>query len=699
MTVQPYDESGSTDVEVKPGERQPLGWCNPFQSNGSRMVRVVIQGKAHTIGDMRRRHQVSIPDSNLIVVVTRVGDTTALTLKDTSEITDVAGTMSLDISLPEIGISLVEETPKPRELLFLHLGDIGFTYSACTDDDTEQLSLKVADVQGCCQLLGRKDGYSVASNQRGVQSAANMWQKERPAVILAQHGADFLSVAVQREGTSSGDLIVPLVDVSLGKLDITVDDEWLNPLLAWLDSAVPAEGLLGGIPFPEVQATAGKPVTVNYVIPPLPFVLCAESVKTSKLEITIWCSLPLSSLDFLPNYVRAAVTIFSFSEHFTLDGAKISLREKEFPPHRGSLGDYMLAIGHGYTNDILGDIAGLLGKSSLLNLPRAPFQIGGTAVSIVTDGIGGVIGYGAAKLDMLGGSQYASEQRHRRTDKHIESARDGLREAGKSLLRGVKGLGDIVRKPAQGARENGFSGFVHGLGNGIVGSVAKPISAVGEAVSDIGACISSASAPETRARRRRRERRRVRPPRLLFGAGGEIRAWSEAHAQLQLQIGLSNVKGVEKLFLLSEDGFWQTLLCLFPDKLLIAAVNMDPGKDVSGSISPVKDPVRIPSAVAGSWLQSPVLRPVLEKKKSEESNSDGAERRASQTAVRVSTARSLSFQDLHGASLAPASASEPPALVLVDTERRALAIPIHAEHGAATLDRLVQELQEASRTE
>lgn len=117
--------------------------------------------------------------------------------------------------------------------------------------------------------------------------------------------AHFLDVLIQREATSSQDLILGKVDVVINKLDIEVDEGWLDPLLQGVTTMVPSELADGiGLPFSKVIATAGKSVIDGYTAPPTPPVVQIESLSISAVELVIWCSVPIRSLDALPVYLK-----------------------------------------------------------------------------------------------------------------------------------------------------------------------------------------------------------------------------------------------------------------------------------------------------------------------------------------------------------------------------------------------------------
>eukprot|EP00897_Mesotaenium_endlicherianum_P008373 jgi/Mesen1/7564/ME000392S06833 len=89
---------------------------------------------------------------------------------------------------------------------------------------------------------------------------------------------------------------------------------------------------------------------------------------------------------------------------------------------------------------------------------------------------------GVAALSM--DAQFIRSRQRQESKTNVEGLGDGLREGGealaKSLFRGVTG---IVTKPMEGARSQGVEGFMSGVGKGLIGVAAQPVSGVLDLVS------------------------------------------------------------------------------------------------------------------------------------------------------------------------------------------------------------------------
>ncbi|XWS14258.1 hypothetical protein CRYUN_Cryun36dG0107400 [Craigia yunnanensis] len=71
------------------------------------------------------------------------------------------------------------------------------------------------------------------------------------------------------------------------------------------------------------------------------------------------------------------------------------------------------------------------------------------------------------------------QSRQRQENKGVEDLGDVIREGGGALAKGLfRGVTGILTKPLEGAKTSGVEGFVQGVGKGIVGAAAQPVSGV-----------------------------------------------------------------------------------------------------------------------------------------------------------------------------------------------------------------------------
>ncbi|KAI4335042.1 hypothetical protein L6164_013726 [Bauhinia variegata] len=71
------------------------------------------------------------------------------------------------------------------------------------------------------------------------------------------------------------------------------------------------------------------------------------------------------------------------------------------------------------------------------------------------------------------------QSRMRQESKGVEDFGDVLREGGGALAKGLfRGVTGILTKPLEGAKSSGVEGFVQGVGKGIIGAAAQPVSGV-----------------------------------------------------------------------------------------------------------------------------------------------------------------------------------------------------------------------------
>lgn len=95
--------------------------------------------------------------------------------------------------------------------------------------------------------------------------------------------------------------------------------------------------------------------------------------------------------------------------------------------------------------------------------------------------------------------------------KGVEDFGDVIRDGGGALAKGIfRGVTGILTKPIEGAKSSGVEGFVQGVGKGLIGAAAQPVSGVldllsktTEGANAVKMKISSAIMAEEQLARRR----------------------------------------------------------------------------------------------------------------------------------------------------------------------------------------------------
>ncbi|WVZ75446.1 hypothetical protein U9M48_023496 [Paspalum notatum var. saurae] len=103
------------------------------------------------------------------------------------------------------------------------------------------------------------------------------------------------------------------------------------------------------------------------------------------------------------------------------------------------------------------------------------------------------------------------QSRMRQDSKGVEDFGDVIRDGGGALAKGIfRGVTGILTKPIEGAKSSGVEGFVQGVGKGIIGAAAQPVSGVldllsktTEGANAVKLKISSAIMAEEQLQRRR----------------------------------------------------------------------------------------------------------------------------------------------------------------------------------------------------
>ncbi|KAL1372338.1 hypothetical protein AAHE18_01G196400 [Arachis hypogaea] len=131
------------------------------------------------------------------------------------------------------------------------------------------------------------------------------------------------------------------------------------------------------------------------------------------------------------------------------------------------------------------------------------------------------------------------QSRMRQESKGVEDFGDVLREGGGALAKGLfRGVTGILTKPLEGAKSSGVEGFVQGVGKGIIGAAAQPVSGVldllsktTEGANAMRMKIASAITSEEQLLRRRLPR--------VIGGDNLLRLYDEYKAQGQVILQLA----------------------------------------------------------------------------------------------------------------------------------------------------------------
>ncbi|KAG8370579.1 hypothetical protein BUALT_Bualt14G0131800 [Buddleja alternifolia] len=131
------------------------------------------------------------------------------------------------------------------------------------------------------------------------------------------------------------------------------------------------------------------------------------------------------------------------------------------------------------------------------------------------------------------------QSRQRKDSKGVEDFGDVIREGGGALAKGFfRGVTGILTKPLEGAKASGVEGFVQGVGKGLIGAAAQPVSGVldllsktTEGANAMRMKIASAIASEDQLLRKRL-------PRVISG-DNLLRPYDEYKAQGQVILQLA----------------------------------------------------------------------------------------------------------------------------------------------------------------
>lgn len=131
------------------------------------------------------------------------------------------------------------------------------------------------------------------------------------------------------------------------------------------------------------------------------------------------------------------------------------------------------------------------------------------------------------------------QSRQRQESKAVEDIADVIREGGGALAKGFfRGVTGILTKPLEGAKSSGVEGFVQGVGKGLIGAAAQPVSGVLDLLSKTTEGANAVRMKILSAITSEEQLLRKRLPRVISG-DNLVRPYDEYKAQGQVILQLA----------------------------------------------------------------------------------------------------------------------------------------------------------------
>ncbi|KAK1282846.1 hypothetical protein QJS10_CPB22g00662 [Acorus calamus] len=131
------------------------------------------------------------------------------------------------------------------------------------------------------------------------------------------------------------------------------------------------------------------------------------------------------------------------------------------------------------------------------------------------------------------------QNRQKKENKSVEDIGDVIREGGGAFAKGLfRGVTGILTKPLEGAKSSGVEGFVQGVGKGIIGAAAQPVSGVLDLLSKTTEGANAVKMKITSAITSEEQLLRRRLPRVISG-DNLLHPYDEYKAQGQVILQLA----------------------------------------------------------------------------------------------------------------------------------------------------------------
>lgn len=462
---------------VEAGGHRMFAWIDPFGIDQGRMIEILSIGGASVRFDPRVSHPRALGTSAMVISVLQ-GDKTCLEVVPPSQTKQPNTEVHVELLVPNIGVSLVTKFPSTVELLHLELQLLRACVALRPCDDVQLFEVTAGDLQ-----LDWRSKDSTESKVLLGNSGISASNKLRP----------FFRLAAERGRTSSTDIFFHAIHAEIDEFEVHVDTEVFTSIAEFVHMCRPVsyrpDLVAGSAVLAELRRKAGVSIICdNWNMPPLEVVVQLEFLSLSDVAMSVWSSVLLTTLTFIPKWLRTLLTALTLSSSLTLAGSKLKLSDKRLTSIRGCITDVLQSLGRQYIGDIIKSLGSVLGRSSLLNIPKAPLMLGGTVGSIAAEAVHVSTEKTFDAMEKISFMDYGV---HRKSSRHPTGISSSLTLVLDDMGDGCHGLLDALQMPIHAARDGGVKGFFKGLGLGAVCSVARPLSAMGYMVNDLGAGVAA----------------------------------------------------------------------------------------------------------------------------------------------------------------------------------------------------------------
>ncbi|TYI07189.1 hypothetical protein ES332_A10G210100v1 [Gossypium tomentosum] len=391
------------------------------------------------------------------------------------------------VELSELGVSIIDHTPE--ELLYISLQNLHLAYSTGLGSGCSRFKLRMRGIQ--------------MDNQLPLTPTPVLFRPQK----IGQETDYIMKISVTLQTNGSLDLCVyPYIgfDVGMGPDNSAFLINIHEPIIWRIHE------MMQKVNFSRLYDAKATAVSVDPIIQ-----IGVLNISEVRLKVSMTMS-PSQRPRGVLGFWASLMTALGNTENMTV---KINQRFHENVCMRQST-----MISNAVSNikkDLLGQPLQLLSGLDIL----------GNASSAL-----GHMSKGVAALSM---DKKFIQSRQKQESKGVEDLGGVIREGGGALAKGLfRGVTGILTKPLEGAKTSGVEGFVQGVGKGIIGAAAQPVSGVldllsktTEGANAMRMKIASAIASDDQLLRRRL-------PRVVSG-DNLLRPYDEYKAQGQVILQLA----------------------------------------------------------------------------------------------------------------------------------------------------------------
>eukprot|EP00917_Polyrhabdina_sp_WS-2016_P018177 GHVP01039209.1.p1 GENE.GHVP01039209.1~~GHVP01039209.1.p1 ORF type:complete len:3857 (+),score=639.41 GHVP01039209.1:38-11608(+) len=483
---------------------------------------------------------------------------------------EIPSNLKISLTFSQIGISIISDIQR-EELFFTEISGVNLV--AEKTGDVVKYDFKISNLQVDCQITESAVPVILANRgQMRRSESLSTVQKEKEGTPFV------LIIAKQVTGTPQC-IYLKYCDIQFDEVQLEIDAKILDAWQRWL---IECSDILqvwkrSYLSYSDIKDWENPTSFADSYIDPSPAnIIVLENFHIKGIHANVWCSFQLDDMQGFPEAIKLGLRILSASTKLELLGAQFRLEPimwtSEAKSMKGTMGTFFNILGSQYNDQMLYGILINISNTSFFNIPRFGIDAikqGGGAALVGFETL--TSGFGSFLANLTFDPEYINRRQRERSDNNPSDFKEGTASSFKSLKEGFLSVGNIFSKPMEGAQKEGASGFMKGLGKGVMGTIIKPFDKMGQAVTNLSAGLRTDLTKPSGGAKFCTIRRRH--PRMLWGESSRLTPYKNEEAQIRRLMGGKLLGGILRCVVTdqreSPTGTECAVLGIYPKRLVM----------------------------------------------------------------------------------------------------------------------------------